>query len=190
MCASPPGMRNRYRPGTTSTRSGWGVMELTLRPDVSGSQRIRPRRRVFTTSPACYRQPRAVRGVSQRRPLTEFLGVSHYPDIRDAPFCDREREHRVGDAVLLSDKAGLAIDRAFQDRHGGPPAGEVDAGARNLLGAFNWFEPGAGKAATVCDPRRAGVEEPNKGADVMCLPCALEVPDDAGLFGRWGRGRL
>ena len=59
---------------------------------------------------------------SARRPGAELVGVPYGPDVLDPVTVDVEREHRHGDAVLLSHQAGLAVDRALQDRHvaGGP----------------------------------------------------------------------
>jgi len=65
--------------------------------------------------------------VSARRPGPEFVGVAYCPDAGDPVACDLEREHRHGDAVLPGYQAGLAVDRALQDRHvAGCPGGEVD----------------------------------------------------------------
>src|ERR1700692_4900304 len=52
---------------------------------------------------------------SARRPGPEFLGVAHDPDVLDPATCDVEGEHCHGDAVLLGQQAGLAVDRAFQE---------------------------------------------------------------------------
>jgi hypothetical protein len=43
----------------------------------------------------------------------EFLGVPNDPDVPDPVACDVEREHRDGDPVLLSDQAGLTVDRTL-----------------------------------------------------------------------------
>jgi L-lactate utilization protein LutC len=48
-----------------------------------------------------------------------------------------EREHRHGDAVLLSHQPGLAVDRAFQERH---VAGLIDADI-NTSGRYQAIEP-------------------------------------------------
>jgi hypothetical protein len=52
--------------------------------------------------------------------------VADCPDVCDPAACDVERVHRHGDAVLLSDQAGLAVDRALQDRQARCPASEAD----------------------------------------------------------------
>jgi len=57
-----------------------------------------------------------------------------------------EGQHRHGGAVLLSDQARLAVDRPLRERQAGCPAGEVDAGARDLLTAPDRPEHGAGEA--------------------------------------------
>jgi len=46
-------------------------------------------------------------------------GVEYDPDVLDPVACDVERVHRHGDAVALGDQAGLAVDRALQDRQAG-----------------------------------------------------------------------
>jgi hypothetical protein len=77
-----------------------------------------------------------------------------------AAACDVEGEHRHGDAVLLSHQARLPVDRALQDHHvTGSPAGEIDQVARDLPGAFDRAERGAGEAAAVGGHRGAGVQE-------------------------------
>ena len=43
------------------------------------------------------------------RPGTEFLGVAYDPDVRDPVARDVEREHRYGDAVVLSYQAGRPL---------------------------------------------------------------------------------
>ena len=43
---------------------------------------------------------------------SEFLGVAYDPDVLDPVVGDLERKHGHGDAVLLGDQAGLAVDRA------------------------------------------------------------------------------
>src|SRR5260370_29577413 len=132
-----------------------------------------------------------VRRASARRPGTELLGVAYYPDVLDPIAGDVEREHRHGDAVLLSHQAGLAVDRALQERHvAGRPAGDFDPGARDLLAAFDGAQEGNGEAAAVGDRGGAGVEQADQGVDVLGLPCRLEVPDDAGLLGCRSRGTL
>jgi hypothetical protein len=66
---------------------------------------------------------------SATRPGPEFLVVAHYPDVPDPAACDVEREHGHGDAVLLSYQPGLAVDRAFQERHvAGRPVGDFGPG--------------------------------------------------------------
>src|SRR5262245_42615362 len=55
------------------------------------------------------------RRASVRRPGPELLGVEHRPDVLDPVACHVEGQHRRGDAVLLSDQARLAVDRALQD---------------------------------------------------------------------------
>ena len=46
------------------------------------------------------------------------------------------------------------------------------------------------QAAAVGDHRDAGVQQADEGADVLGFPGLFEVPDDAGLSGRGGRGKL
>ena len=68
--------------------------------------------------------------VSACRPGPELVGVAYGPDVLDPVACDVEREHRHGDAVLLGHQAGLAVDRAFQERQvAGCPAGDIDPGS-------------------------------------------------------------
>jgi hypothetical protein len=56
--------------------------------------------------------------------------------VLDPPACDLERVHRHGDAVVLGDQAGPAVDRTLQNRHGaGRPAGDADKVVRDLLAA-------------------------------------------------------
>jgi hypothetical protein len=79
--------------------------------------------------------------------------------VLDLLACDVEREHRHGDAVLLSDQAGLAVDCAFQERPvAGRPVGDFDPGARDLLAAFDRTQESGGEAAAVGDRRGVGVE--------------------------------
>jgi hypothetical protein len=74
----------------------------------------------------------------------------------DPVACDLEREHRHGDAVLLSHQTWLAVDRAFQERHvAGRPVGDFDPGACDLLAAFDGVQEGDGEAATVLLLREA-----------------------------------
>src|SRR5215831_11585144 len=121
---------------------------------------------------------------SAHRPGTEFLGVAYYPDVLDPVARDVEREHRHGEAILLSHDTGLAVDRTLQERHvAGRPVGELDPGARDLLAAFDGAQEGGGEAATVGNRRGAGVEQTYQGVDVLGIPCRLERPDDAGLLG-------
>src|SRR6266536_2358291 len=63
---------------------------------------------------AVLRDPMGCRRGSARRPGPEFLGVAYCPAALDPVACDVEREHRHGDAVLLSHQTGLAVDRAYQ----------------------------------------------------------------------------
>ena len=74
----------------------------------------------------------AGRRVSAGRPGPELVGVADGPDVGDPVACDLEREHRNGDAVLLGDQAGLAVDRVLPERQARCPAGNFDAGARDL----------------------------------------------------------
>jgi hypothetical protein len=85
---------------------------------------------------------------SARRPGTEFLGVAYRPDVPDPVARDLEREHRDGDAVLLGDQAGLAVDRTLHERQAGYRPGDVDAGARHPFAAFDGaaYAGGAGRA--------------------------------------------
>src|SRR5260370_23744108 len=87
------------------------------------------------------------RRASARHPGPELVRVAYRPDVRDPVACDVECVHRHGGAVLLGDQAGLAVDRALQDRQPCCPAGEVEQVARDLLPPFGRAEPGAGEAA-------------------------------------------
>jgi hypothetical protein len=107
----------------------------------------------------------------------EFLGVPDRPDALDPVAGDVERAHRHGDAVSLSDQAGLAVDRALQDRQVGCRAGDIDAGARDLFAALDRAEHGGGEAAAVGDRGGVGVEEADEGVDVLGFPCLLEGSD-------------
>jgi hypothetical protein len=60
--------------------------------------------------------------------------VAPYPAAPDPVGGDFEGEYRHRDAVLLHDQAGLAVDRALQERHVGvPELGDLDPGPRDLL---------------------------------------------------------
>ena len=109
----------------------------------------------------------------------------------DPVACDVEREHRHCDAVLLGHQPGLAVDRAFQERHvAWHPVGDLDPGARDLLAAFDGAQEGNGEAAAVGDRRGVGVEQADQGVDVLGFPCLLEGPDNAGLPGYRSLGSL
>jgi hypothetical protein len=82
-------------------------------------------------------------------PGPEFLGIAHGPDALDPVASDVERDHGHGDAVLLGDQAGLAVDRALQEHQAGCDTGDFGAGARDLLAAFDRAGQGAGEAAGV-----------------------------------------
>src|SRR5258708_20650398 len=70
---------------------------------------------------------------SARRPGPELVGVAYGPDVLDPVASDVEREHRHGDAVLLSHQTGLTVDRTLQERHvAGCPAGEIADIARAI----------------------------------------------------------
>src|SRR6201994_4455693 len=85
---------------------------------------------------------------SARRPGPELIGVAYRPDVRDLVTRDLEREHGHGDAVFLGHQAGLAVDRALQDRQAaGYPAGDVGQGAGHLLAALDGGERGGGPGA-------------------------------------------
>jgi len=104
--------------------------------------------------------------------------------VLDPVASDVEREHRHGDAVLLSDQAGLAVDGAFQEHNVAErPVGDLDPGPRDLLAAFDGPHEGNGEAAAVGGRRGAGIEQADQGVDVLGLPGLLEGPDDAGLLG-------
>ena len=124
------------------------------------------------------------------RPGPELVGVAYCPDVLDPVSCNVERVYRHDDAVLLDHQAGLAVDRAFQDRQGGRPIGEVDAGARDLSTAPDRSGQGAGKAAAVGTRRGIGVEQADQAVDILSLPCLPELSDDAGLPGCRGRKSL
>src|SRR5260370_25833612 len=137
-------------------------------------------------SPEGMRQPAcaslSTRRRSVRRPRPEFLGVAYGPDVLDPVACDLDGAHRHGDAVLLSDQAGLAVDGPFEERPvAGCPAGDFDPGARDLLAAFDGAQECSGEAAAVGDRRSVGIEQADQGVDVLGFPGLLEGPDDAGL---------
>src|SRR5262245_19904574 len=67
------------------------------------------------------------------RPGPEFLRVAYGPDVADPAADDLERHHRLGDAVTPRHQAGLAVDRAFQERDVGLPGGDVEHQASDLL---------------------------------------------------------
>jgi hypothetical protein len=104
--------------------------------------------------------------------------------VPDPAIRDVEREHRHGDAVLLNHQPGLAVDRAFQERHVAvPAAGDFDPGARDLLAAFDGVQEGKREAAAVGDGRGIGVEQADESVDVHGFPCLFKGPDDSGLLG-------
>src|SRR5262249_5636400 len=84
---------------------------------------------------------------SARCPGPELVGVENCPDGLDPVACDVERQHRHGDAVLLSHQTGLAVDRPLQDRHAAHRTGRVGEEARDLLAAFDRAQNGADQAA-------------------------------------------
>ena len=107
----------------------------------------------------------------------------------DSATCDVERKYRHGDVVLLSHQPGLAVDRAFQERHvARRPVGNFDPGVCDLLPTFDGAQEGSGEAAAVGDGRGIGVKQADEGVDVLGFPCLLEGPDDAGLLGCRARG--
>ena len=95
----------------------------------------------------------------------------------DPVTCDVEREHRHGDAILLSHQTGPNVDSTLQNRQVRCPVGDIKDGVRDLL-------------AAVADSRGVTVEEANQGVDVLGFPCLLEVPDNVGLLDRRSRGSL
>jgi hypothetical protein len=126
--------------------------------------------------------------VVQRR---SFSGVTYGPDVLDPVASDVEREHRHGDAVLLTDQTGLTVDRTLQERHvAWRPVGDFDPGSRDLLAAFDGAQEGSGEAAAVGDRRGLPVEQADQGVDVLGFPCRLERPDNGGLLGCRTRGSL
>jgi hypothetical protein len=108
--------------------------------------------------------------LSACHPGPEFLGVADCPDVLDPVVGDVEREHGYGDAVLLTNQAGLAIDRALQEGQARCPAGDIEGGASDLLGAFDRAGQGDGEAAGVGGCRGARVQKADKGSDVLGLP--------------------
>ena len=105
-------------------------------------------------APRCTANNRSARsrwhgGWSACCPGPEFVGVAYRPDVGDPVASDLERVHRHGDAVQLGDQAGLAVDRALQDRQARCSAGDLDVGAGDLLAAFDGLEVCGGQAATV-----------------------------------------
>ena len=97
----------------------------------------------------------------------------------DPVACEIEGHHRHGDAVLLTDEAGLAVNRALHHGQTGCPVGEIGGGPRHLLAALDQLEHSADQAAAVGDRGGAGVEQADEGADVAGFPGLLEVPDEA-----------
>src|SRR5215510_12151171 len=131
------------------------------------------------------------RPASAGRPGTQLLWVAYGPDVPYPVPCDLEREHRHGDAILLSHQPWLAVDRALQERGVAEhPVGDFDPGARDLLAAFDGAQERSGEAAAVGGRRGARVEQADEGTYVLGFPCLLEGPDDAGLLGCRTRWRL
>src|SRR5260370_588027 len=129
--------------------------------------------------------------VSADGPGPELAGVEYCPDAGDLAGCDLECVHGHGDAVLLGHQTGLAVDGALQEPHvAGCCAGEIGQVARDLLAAFDGPERGGSQAAAVAGHGGVGVEQADEGADVAGFPGLLEFPDDAGLPGGGGGGRL
>jgi hypothetical protein len=111
--------------------------------------------------------------------------------VRDPVARDGEGEDGHGDAVLLGDQAGLAVDRVLQDRHvAGGPVGDIDDIARDLLATLDRAQRGADQAAAVGGKCGVGVQQSDEGADVLGVPRCLEVPDEASLPGCRGRGSV
>jgi hypothetical protein len=54
-----------------------------------------------------------------------FVGVAYGPDVADVVACDVEGKDGDGGAVLLGDRAGLAVDGAFEDGQGWCAGGEA-----------------------------------------------------------------
>jgi hypothetical protein len=81
-----------------------------------------------------------------------------------------EREDRSGDAVVLGDQAGLAVDPALQEPQAGFPAGDAGVEAGDLLGASDLVQRGGGQAAAVGGHGGAGVEQADEGARCPWLP--------------------
>ena len=121
-------------------------------------------------------------------PGPELVGVEYCPDAGDLVAGDLECVHHHGDAVLLGYQAGLAVDRAFQERQAGCLAGDGRAGARDLLGALEQAAKRGGEAAEVTGHGGAGIEQVDEGGDVGGFPGLLEGLDDAGLPGGGGGG--
>jgi hypothetical protein len=103
--------------------------------------------------------PRPQKWVSARRPGPELAGVAYGPDVRDPVGSDVEREHRHGDAVELSDQAGLAVDRALQDRHAGCPAGQAGQEVSGVVTAL-----GPGTAGIAVGDEVFGLTDPYRDA--------------------------
>src|SRR5204863_53854 len=117
---------------SASSRSGQSM--IAYPPTCSRSSAAGP-----SVSSGCPSRTRTVVAAGlARRPGAELIGVAHRPDVRDLVVRDLEREHGHGDTVLLGHQAGLAVDRALQDRQAaGYPAGEVGQVAGHLLAAFD-----------------------------------------------------
>jgi alkylhydroperoxidase family enzyme len=95
--------------------------------------------------------------------------------------CDVECVHRDGGAVQLSHQAGLAVDRALQDRQVGRRTGPAGEEACDLLGTFDRAEHGSDQAAAIAgrrsaDPERVALELVE--AVLTPNPSGERVPDE------------
>src|SRR5829696_6189119 len=106
---------------TTSFSPGVGVGRSSTRSTSTPPGRVTITARMRPSSPGA-------------RPWPQLLRVAHRPDARDPVARELEREHGDGDAVLLADQAGLAVDRTLQDGEAGCGPADPDAGARDRLG--------------------------------------------------------
>jgi hypothetical protein len=74
---------------------------------------------------------------------------------------------------VLGDQAGLAVDRALQERQAGFPAGDADVEAGDLPGAFDRAQRGRDESAAVGGHGGAGSRMPMRApmswASQACL---------------------
>jgi hypothetical protein len=124
---------------------------------------------------------------SARRPGPELAGVAYCPDVLDPVACDVEREHRYGDAVLLSHQAGWPLTVRSRNVTFLGARLAISTQARAICSP-----PSMGRRKVVArpPPSAIAVAAGYQGVDVLGFPCRLEGPAHAGLLGCRGRGRL